>query len=104
MVWRLAEVTLTSESKRIVCRLNGVTGAVPEPGHVEARWELPNASASGIGVSRFEEKGKEKQAEIDVDDPFADVDAMPPKSVVGSGMWVEVETSKKLVGAKYEAR
>ena len=104
VVWRLGDVTLTTESKRIVCRLNGVTGAVPEPGHVEAKWEVSNASASGISISRFEGKGKEKEAEINVDDPFADADATPPKSDGGSGKWMEVETNKKLVGGKYEAR
>ena len=104
VVWRLGDVTLTNESRRIVCRLNGTTGAVPEPGHVEARWEISNTSASGIGISRFEGKGKEKEAEIDIDDPFADADATAAKSDTGSGNWLEVETSKKLVGGKYDAR
>lgn len=104
VVWRLGEITLTNESKRLVCRLNGVTGAVPEPGHIEARWEIHNSSASGIGISRFEPKGKAKEVEIDVDDPFADADATPPKSDLESGKWVEVETSNKLVGGKYEVR
>ncbi|KAG9242377.1 Muniscin C-terminal mu homology domain-containing protein [Calycina marina] len=104
VVWRLGEVLLTQESKRVVCRLTGAAGAVPEPGLIQARWELPSSAASGIGLSRLEDKGKGNSGGIYEDDPFADADATAAKADYGSSSWVDVETSNKLVGGNYEAR
>ncbi|TVY78494.1 Cytoskeletal protein syp1 [Lachnellula suecica] len=94
--WRLNDVTLTTEMHKIVCRLVGAPGAMPEPSHVEARWEVQGEigqGGSGISMSRLEpSKGKEK-----VDDPFAD-EGSPTRT------WFDVPLGKKFVSGKYEAK
>jgi hypothetical protein len=97
--WRLGELTLNQEWHKVICRFVGAESAVPEPSHIEAKWEVQSSLGhplpSGISLSRLEAgKGKDKE-EID---PFAD------DSVSPAGNWVEIETSKKLVGGKYEAK
>ncbi|KAH8592875.1 Muniscin C-terminal mu homology domain-containing protein [Bisporella sp. PMI_857] len=104
VVWQLGTVTLKPEQQKIVCKLSGAADATPEPGHIEARWEIQstngNPLGSGISLSRLQPgKGKEKEKEPS-DDPFAD-DSV---SSAVTGTWVEIETSKKLVAGKYEAR
>lgn len=97
--WRLGDVTLSHEPHKVICRLVGSEGAMPEPGHIEARWEVHGdlEGGSGISISRLEPgKGKEK-----VDDPFADESAAPPSPV---GTWRDVTLSRKAVSGKYEAR
>jgi hypothetical protein len=79
---------------------------LPEPGHIDAKWELQGSAAlplgSGISLSRFvSSKGKGKE---ESDDPFADESIANPTTVTLTGNWVEVETSKKLIAGKYEAR
>ncbi|KUJ16982.1 uncharacterized protein LY89DRAFT_646059 [Mollisia scopiformis] len=102
--WRLGDVTLTNEWHKIICRLVGTEGAVPEAGHIEARWEINSPTASGLGsgisLSRLEaSKGKDKEE----DDPFAD-ETMSPTTVSPTGTWKEVATHKKFVSGKYEAK
>ncbi len=104
--WRLGDVTLTHENHKAVCRLTGSDGAVPEPGHIEARWEISNPSASpigsGISVSKLElskAKGKEEN-----DDPFADESVTSPTTALPVGTWGEIDVHRKLVSGKYEAR
>lgn len=80
----------------------GSEGAVPEPGHVEAKWEvhgeLGEGVGSGISLSRLEiGKGKEKEVEK-VDDPFAD------EGLASPGTWLDVPLGRKFVSGKYEAR
>jgi hypothetical protein len=100
--WRLGDVTLETNAHKVVARIVGTDGVAPEPGHIEARWEI-NSSAistigSGITLSRLEPgKGKEKDTS---DDPFAD-ETLP---VTPIGNWINVETHKKFVSGKYEAR
>jgi hypothetical protein len=103
--WRPGDLNLTNEWHKLVARFVGADGAVPEPGHVEARWELHGSSnlavGSGISLSRLEAgKGKEKE---ESDNPFADAIASPTTATQADN-WVGVETSKKLTGGKYEAR
>lgn len=98
-------MSLTNEWHKLICRFVGVEGAVPEPGHIEARWELHGPAStslgSGISLSKLEAgKGKEKE---ESDDPFADAIASPT-TATSAGTWVDVKTSKKLVGGRYEAR
>ncbi|PBP16916.1 hypothetical protein BUE80_DR012212, partial [Diplocarpon rosae] len=104
--WRLGDVTLTQDRHKAVCRLTGVEGAMPEPGHAEAKWEINNHSdsplGSGISISKLEPsngKGKEEN-----DDPFADERMATPAAVVPAGTWGQLSTSKKLMSGKYEAR
>lgn len=100
--WRLGDVTLTSETQKIVCRVLGVEGSEPAPGHIEARWEYATAgevaTASGISVSRqVADKGKGREV---ASDPFADADTS-----AGDGMaWAEVPLTRKLVSGKYEGK
>lgn len=103
--WRIGDVTLTNESTRVICRFLGAEGACPEPGHMEAKWEIHGSAAkphgSGISLSRLEpSKGKEKEE----DDPFADESIASPTTVSPAGNWVEIATNKKFVSGKYEAR
>lgn len=104
--WRLGDLTLTNEWHKVICRFTGTEGAVPEPGHIEARWEVHDTSGysmgSGISLSRLEvSKGKEKEESVD---PFADESMASPTTATSGGNWVEIETSKKFVSGKYEAK
>jgi len=95
--WRLGDVTLTQEWHKIIARFVGAEGATPEPGHIEARWEIQGSYQIGsrISLSRLtNNKGKENEE----DDPFAD-DTIAPATL---SQWVDVETSKKFVSGKYE--
>ena len=103
--WRIGDVTLTNEWHKVICRFLGSEGACPEPGHIEARWEIHGSASkslgSGISLSRLEpSKGKEKEE----DDPFADESVASPTTVSSAGDWVEITTNKKSVSGKYEAR
>lgn len=109
--WRLGDVTLDQTPHKVICRLTGVEGAVPTPGHIEARWEISGPASfglhlgSGISLSKFEvSKGKERE-EVTSVDPFADeslaTPGLPPPSPAGT--WTEIETSKKFVSEKYVA-
>ena len=111
--WRLGDVTLTSESQKIVCRVIGAEGAEPKPGHIEARWEYAAASAdpdgaafaSGISISRLEEtKGKGKEEPAPERDPFADEENPVSPGLAPDQRWGEVPLVKRLVSGRYEAR
>ncbi len=104
--WQLGDVTLTSESHKVICKLGGIEGACPEAGHIEARWEINNpigtSIGSGITLSRLEPgKGKEKE---ESDDPFAD-ETMPTTPTVPTfGEWHDIAMNMKFVAGKYEAK
>ncbi|RDL33800.1 Uncharacterized protein BP5553_08168 [Venustampulla echinocandica] len=104
--WRLGDVTLNpDEPHKVIARFVGMEGAVPTPGHVEARWEIHNAANIGIGsnisLSRLEQvKGKEVQKEED--DPFADESVAAAREEAAK--WADVEISRKLISGKYEGR
>jgi hypothetical protein len=98
--WRLGDLSVSNEWHKVICRFAGSPGAVPEPGPVEAKWEVQSSAdhllPSRIGISRLEpSKGKEKEEGAD---PFAD------ESVTTAGTWVDVDSSKKVVAGKYEAQ
>lgn len=100
--WRVGDVTLDGSWQRIIARLIGSDGQELKPGHIEAKWEVPAAVGSpigsGLGISRQEvNKGKEKE-----EDPFADNDA--GSSLDDGNKWVEVNTVRRLVSGKFEAR
>ncbi|PHH61639.1 hypothetical protein CDD81_8103 [Ophiocordyceps australis] len=97
--WRLGDVELTPDTQKLVCRIVGLEGVAPLPGHVEARWEYAapgnEALGSGISISKLaDDKGK--AIEATEDDPFAD------ESVNQS--WLDVPLQRKLVSGKYEAK
>lgn len=100
--WRLGDVTLDGTMQKAVGRLIGAEGGEPKPGLIEARWEISSSVGrplgSGLGVSKLESlvKGKEK---ADSSDPFADESATSP-----SGNWVEVESLRKIISGKYDAK
>ncbi|KAL2061030.1 hypothetical protein VTL71DRAFT_9082 [Oculimacula yallundae] len=103
--WRIGDVTLSHDWHKIICRVSGTEGAMPEPGHVEARWEIVNPAntptGSEISISRFEQsKGKGKEEN---DDPFADATS-PGLPVTPLGNWIDVGMQRKLISGKYEAR
>lgn len=94
-------MTLTTELKRIACRLIVSDGDMPTPGYVDAKWEV-QGSIAGLSLSRLEVgKGKEKEESAD---PFADDTIASPAPFTPTGNWVEIETSRKLVSGKYDAK
>jgi F-BAR domain only protein len=99
--WRLGNVTLDGTMQKVVGRLIGAEGGEPKPGVIEARWEFSNPSGhsfgSGLGVSRLDTSGKGKE-KMDSSDPFAD------ESASSSGNWVEVESLRKIISGKYDAK
>jgi len=105
--WRLGDVTLGPETHKVICRFVGAENAAPEPGHIDARWEINGASpmigqGSGISISRLEaSKGKEKE---ESSDPFADDSIANFMVSPGAENWVELETHRKFVSGKYEAK
>ncbi|KAF6817102.1 Cytoskeletal protein syp1 [Colletotrichum plurivorum] len=100
--WRLGDLTLTSETQKIVCRIIGAENAEPKPGHIEARWEYtPESLSSGISISKLEEtKGKGKEEEAD---PFADDNPASP-ALPADQQWADVKLLKKITSGKYEAK
>lgn len=105
--WRLGDVTLTSDGawQKVVARLTGFGGAAPQPGLLEARWEISSSTGevgSGLGVSRLEVGGRVKEES----DPFADESAATPTTATSeeSGSWVHVQSVRKIVSGKYEAK
>ncbi|KAI6708577.1 hypothetical protein JHW43_008905 [Diplocarpon mali] len=104
--WRLGDVTLTQDQHKVVCRLTGTEGAMPEPGHAEAKWEINKHSDSpldsGISLSKLDpSKGKGKEEN---DDPFADESMVTPAFVDPAGTWSQLSIRKKLISGKYQAR
>lgn len=103
--WRLGNVTLGQDWQRIVCRFTGADGTAPEPGQIDARWEIHNASTSqgsGISLSRLAvSKGKERE---ESNDPFADDSISGFMNPAGPEKWAELEMSRKFVSGKYEAK
>lgn len=101
--WRLGDVTLGAEPQRCMAQITGAGGVAPEAGHVEAKWEINSTAlslvGSGITLSRLE-LGKGKGKEESEDDPFADED----RPVTPLGNWVDIDTHKKFVSGKYQAR
>jgi hypothetical protein len=100
--WRLGDVTLDGIMQKVVGRIIGAEGGEPKPGLIEARWEMSSSAGcafgSGLGVSRLESPGKGKE-KADSSDPFADESVTSP-----SGNWVEVESLRKIVSGKYDAK
>jgi hypothetical protein len=103
--WRLGDITLTVKPNKVICRFAGAEGAVPNPGRIEARWEIQNLVSgtyvfgSGISLSRLEVgKGKGKEVALKEEDPFADEDVG-----VEGRKWRDVEVVRKFVSGKYEA-
>lgn len=104
--WRLGDVALTSEWQKVICRLDGAENTLPEPGHIEARWEIHGGAGQSIGsditLSRLESsKGKDKEESVD---PFADDSVVNPTTASSTSSWVEVPASRKIVSGSYEAR
>lgn len=105
--WRLGDVTLTNDGtwQKVVARLTGSEGAAPQPGLLEARWEISSSVGdigSGLGVSRLDTGGRLKEES----DPFADESAATPTTATSeeSGSWVHVQGARKVVSGKYEAK
>lgn len=94
-VWRLGDVTLGHEWQKITALFSGPEGAVQQPDHIEARWEVQRSIiGSGISISRLK-----VDKSSDDSDPFADESLAPT-----AGNWVDVETSRKVTNGVYEAR
>jgi hypothetical protein len=91
----MGDVTLTHTPQKLVCRLLNSEGAVPQPGHIEARWEIQTpAVTSGISISRLEAPKDAEEL-----DPFADGSSAPT-----AGNWLEMETARKISTGVYEAK
>ena len=104
--WQLGDLALANEPRKLVAKFISADGAVPEPGHIKAKWELLGSSnpviGNGVTLSKLQTaKGKEKE---ESDDPFADETITSPTNATPARNWVEVETRKKLTGGVYEAR
>ncbi|KAK5991476.1 hypothetical protein PT974_09759 [Cladobotryum mycophilum] len=102
--WKLGDVTLTESVQKIVCRIIGAEGVEPLPGRVEARWEYiasgDEVVGSGISVSRLETKEKDAVES----DPFADENPASSNPSLLEQVWVDVPTTRRLVGGKYEGK
>ena len=99
--WRWGEITLANEPRKLVCRLIVGEGGMPSPGHVDAKWEM-QGSTTGLSLSRLNNgKGKEKEESAD---PFADDTIASAAPVTPTATWNEIETSRKLISGKFEAR
>lgn len=103
--WNIKEAVLnTTEPHRVISRFVGTADSCPEPGHIEARWELNGSKdlplSSGISLSRLESAKPKEES----DDPFADESIASPTTTSPQGTWTEIETSKKIVSGKYEAK
>jgi F-BAR domain only protein len=100
--WRLGDVTLDGAMQKVVGRLIGAEGGEPKPGLIEARWEISSSTGrvfgSGLGISRLESSGKGKE-KAESSNPFADELITSP-----SGNWIEVESVRKIVSGKYDAK
>ncbi len=105
--WRLGDVTLDSNMQKVVGRLIGAEGGEPKPGLIEARWEVSGSSehtvGSGLGVSRLDTTGKGKERD-ESSDPFADESVASPSTPSPIGKWIEVESLRRLVSGKYDAK
>lgn len=119
--WRLGDPTFLpgdDESwHKVIARIVSADGEEPRPGSVEAKWEITGGSGLGIAMLKMgvpgADEGKGKGKAVESDDPFADDGVVGGGEVMvvgGSGMaaemggWVEVETVRKVVSGKYEAR
>lgn len=104
--WRIGDVVLDEKMQKIIGRLVGAEGAELKPSLIEARWEFQSAAGqpngSGLGISKLNMgKGKEKE-EID---PFADESlASPTAALTPEGHWVPIESARKIVSGKYDAK
>ncbi|KAI6245026.1 Cytoskeletal protein syp1 [Erysiphe necator] len=126
--WRLGDITLDGTKHKAVARFSGTESVIPEPGHVEAKWELnasveasllstyKNLGGDGVRIMRLlkssdtaiEESTEEKE-QMNEGDPFADklveVDTTQPKASkinrVENQNWQDIPTSMKLVSGKY---
>lgn len=102
--WRLGDVTLETKAQKVIGRLVGAEGGEPRPGLIEARWEVhgpsEHALGSGLGVSRLD-TGKGKQKE-ESPDPFADDTVATPALI--DGQWIPVESVRKVISGKYDAK
>jgi len=100
--WRLGDVTVAEMAQKVIARLIGAEGAEPKPGLIEARWEYHGPAGkpigSGLGISKLD-SGKSKEESVD---PFADDSLAAAPSP--TSQWVEVETVRKLVSGKYDAK
>jgi F-BAR domain only protein len=104
--WRLGDVTLDSTMRKVLGRLIGAEGREPKPGLIQAQWEIQgtpgHSLGSRLGISRLDTgKGKEKD---ESSDPFADELVGSPATPVPGGHWVEVESARKVVSGKYDAK
>ncbi|RKF56663.1 putative saff domain-containing protein [Erysiphe neolycopersici] len=114
--WRLGDVTLDGAWHKTVARFSGTESMAPEPGHIEAKWEL-NASeelqlsqpslniiSGGVVIKRLQE-----DARSNTNDQFADMPIEAIKSSINTAKtngveeqsWIDIPTSKKLVSGKY---
>ncbi|KAI9745804.1 MAG: hypothetical protein M1818_000485 [Claussenomyces sp. TS43310] len=98
--WRIGDVTLGNSMQKVISKLTGAAGAELKAGLVEVRWEYHGSSfGSGLGIARLDAgKGKAKE-EVD---PFADESATV--ATPAGGQWVEIDSSKKIVSGKYDAK
>jgi hypothetical protein len=100
--WRLNDVTLSRDAPVQVLRAKLVTEGEPQPGNVEARWELGGdqlaSVASGISLSRME-GGEPQDGSGEENDPFADESATPTPTVT----WTDVKAVRKLRSGTYVA-
>ncbi|POS84069.1 hypothetical protein EPUL_003473, partial [Erysiphe pulchra] len=114
--WRLGDVTLDGAWHKTVARFSGTESSIPEPGHIEAKWELnaseepqssktaQNLISGGVVIKRLL-----KETHSNANDPFADVPVEAIKSSINTAEtngvkeqnWKDIPTSKKLVSGKY---
>ncbi len=96
MYWQLNDVTLTpgAPPQKLLARF--ATDVMADGGIAEAKWEISNDNASGLGT------GLSVSIPANIGsgaDPFADEDGQQ----VGGG-WKEVPGARRIVSGSYQAR
>jgi len=95
VVWRFHELTVKSEQERLLVRFM-VQGGLAKRGAVELKFEVPEHTASEIGVERV------TSAESKEKDPFAD-DGETSAASAEEKRWELLPTSRLLVTGGYTA-
>lgn len=93
VVWRLPELVVDTEQKKLLARFITTGPAPPKAGNIETKWELPGIVGSGLGISAALAGAGGQES-----DPFADESAAERERV-----WKSVPCVRKLVSGRYNA-
>ena len=90
VLWRFPELVVGPEQRKLLARFV-TSGPVPKAGQVEAKWELPGMTGSGLGISSLAAEVRETS------NPFADDGA----TTTPARSWNELPCTRKLMSGRY---